>query len=155
MTRAYAMVVAVLLSVGSTGPISLAQGQEGPGSASSVRLVSYQVVQLELRKSVQFRDLEGKAQNYSRAYLVTLKGTFPRNRGLGLELYIGDYRVTEYGGTHDGLYFRLYDPKLVTGLEGREFRYRFASKEIQSFGVRFSMKSAQPIRVVKEESSMR
>jgi hypothetical protein len=116
-----------------------------------VRLISYEIAQLELKKTVRLLDTEGKEQKYDRAYVVTLKGTFPLNQALGLELYIGDYRVPEYGSTRDGLYFRIYDEKLLARLEGKEFRYRFGSPEIHSFEMRFSAKSSQPLKIQKEQ----
>jgi hypothetical protein len=116
----------------------------------AVQLLSYEIVRLELKSPVRLRDSEGKEQSYERAYLVTLKGTFPRNQGLGMELYIDDYRVPEYGGTRDGVYFRIYDDKLLARLEGKEFRYRFASKEIRSLDMRFSVKSKGQLKVEKE-----
>lgn len=135
----------------SFGAFTPARAQtESHDKLPAIQLVSYDVVRLELKKPVRLRDSEGKEQTYDRAYLVTLKGTFPRNQGLGMELYIGDYRVPEYGGTRDGIYFRLYDEKLVASLEGKEFRYRFASKEIRSLNMRFSVKSKGQLKVEKE-----
>ena len=140
--------LALSLSGGGYAP---ARAQtEGQDRLPPIQLVSYDIVRLELKKPVRLRDLEGKEQTYDRAYLVTLKGTFPRNQGLGMELYIGDYRVPEYGGTRDGIYFRLYDEKLAASLEGKEFRYRFASKEIRSLNMRFSVKSKGQLKVEKE-----
>jgi hypothetical protein len=121
------------------------------GKREPIRLISYEITQLELKKSVRLPDTEGKEQKYDRAYLVTLKGTFPLNQALGFELYIGDYRVPEYGGTHDGLYFRIYDEKLLSRLEDKEFRYRFGPGEIRSLDSRFSVKRFQPFKVQKEQ----
>ncbi|HYL82972.1 MAG TPA: hypothetical protein VE263_01960 [Candidatus Angelobacter sp.] len=122
-------------------------GREKP---LKVEINSYEIVQLELKTPVRLRDAEGKEQSYERAYLVTLKGTFPRDGGLGMELYIGDYRVPEYGGTRDGLYFRIYGEKLLDSLEGKEFRYRFGPTEIRSFEKRFSTKEARPFKSQRE-----
>src|SRR6266852_557373 len=126
-----------------------AQSQERGAERPPAQLSSYEVVQLELKKPVKLRDTEGKEQTYDRAYLVTLKGTFPVNQAMGLELFIGDYRIPEYGSTRDGLYFRIYDAKLLERLEGKDVRYRFGSPEIRSFGVRFSTK-APPLKIQKE-----
>lgn len=128
----------------------LAQAPDGD-KVALVKLVSYEIVRLELKKPIRLLDSEGKEQRYESAYLVTVKGTFPRNLGMGFELFIGDYRVPEYGGTRDGLYFRIYDEKLLARLEGKEFRYRFGSPEIRGLDVRFSMKSAQPLKIQKEQ----
>jgi len=127
------------------------QSQGDQTKAEAIRLNSYDIVQLELKKPMRLRDSEGKEQSYDRAYLVTLKGTFPRDQAIGFELYIGDYRIPEYGGTRDGLYFRIYDPKLLQRLEGKEFRYRFGSPEIHGFGQRFSMKFMRPLKTQKEQ----
>ena len=116
-----------------------------------VRLISYELTQLELKKPVNLLDSEGKEQKYDRAYVVTLKGTFPLNQSLAFELFIGDYRVPEYGSTRNGLYFRIYDEKLLARLEGKEFRYRFASAEIHNFDIRFSAKGSQAPKVQKEQ----
>lgn len=115
-----------------------------------VELKSYEIVQLELKKPVRLRDAEGKEQSYERAYLVTIKGTFPRDQAIGMELYIGDYRVPEYGGMKDGIYFRIYDEKLLNNLEGKEFRYRIGRTEIRSLEKHFSTKEAQPFKTQKE-----
>ncbi|OLC28330.1 MAG: hypothetical protein AUH31_09505 [Armatimonadetes bacterium 13_1_40CM_64_14] len=127
-----------------------AQSQARSGADVPIRLTSYEIAQIELKKPVRLRDTEGRERTYDRAYLVTLKGTFPRDQARGLELYIGDYRVPEYGGTPDGLYFRIYDDKLLPRLEGKEFRYRFATTEIRSFAVRFSAKRFRPFKTLKE-----
>jgi len=116
-----------------------------------IRLISYEVSQLELKKTVRLLDTEGKEQKYDRAYVVTLKGNFPLNQALGFELYIGDYRVPEYGGTRDGLYFRIYDQKLLSRLENKEFRYRFGPGEMRSLDTRFSMKSFHTLKIQKEQ----
>jgi hypothetical protein len=116
-----------------------------------IRLISYEITQLELKKTVRLLDPEGKEQKYDRAYVVTLKGNFPLNQGLGFELYIGDYRIPEYGGTREGLYFRIYDEKLLSRLEGKDFRYRFGLVEMRSLDTRFSVKTFRPFKTQKEQ----
>jgi hypothetical protein len=135
-----------------TGLLFSGRGQwQGRSAADApIRLTSYEIVRIELKKPVRLRDTAGREQTYERAYLVRLNGTFPRDQARGLELYIGDYRVPEYGGTRDGLYFRIYDDKLLSRLEGKELRYRFANTEIHSFAVRFSTKRFHPFKILKE-----
>ena len=116
-----------------------------------IRLISYEITQLELKKTVRLLDTEGKEQKYDRAYVVTVKGNFPLYQALGFELYIGDYRIPEYGGTRDGLYFRIYDERLLSRLEGKEFRYRFGPGETHSLETRFSTKNFHPFKVQKEQ----
>ena len=145
MTRACLILAGSWFVLAAASP-SRAQTQPPTGATPSVHLESFQVVQQELKKPTRVRDSEGREQTYSRTYLVTLKGTFPRDQGLGMELYIGDYRVPEYGGTADGLYFRVYDPKMLSSLEGKEFRYRFAGSQLNGLGVRFSAKKTQPAK---------
>jgi hypothetical protein len=118
--------------------------------AATVGLNSYEIVQVELKKPVRLRNAEGKEQTYERAYLVTLKGTFPRDQGIGMELFIGDYRVPEYGGTKGGVYFRIYDEKILNSLEGKDFRYRIGRTGIRSLEKRFSTKEARPFKTQKE-----
>jgi hypothetical protein len=132
-------------------PSARRQSQGDQTKAEAIRLNSYDVVQLELKAPVRLRDTEGKEHSYDRAYLFTLKGTFPRDQAMALELYIGDYQIPEYGGTRDGLYFRIYDPKLLERFDGKEFRYRFGSPEIHSFGQRFSLKFLRPLKTQKEQ----
>ncbi|HET8926179.1 MAG TPA: hypothetical protein VFN26_24560 [Candidatus Acidoferrum sp.] len=115
-----------------------------------VEIHSYEIVQLELKKPFRLRDAEGKEQSYERAYLVTIRGTFPHDQGIGMELFIGDYPVPEYGGIKDGIYFRIYDEKLLNSLEGKEFRYRIGRAEIRSLEKRFSTKEARPFKTQKE-----
>lgn len=128
-----------------------AQSQEQAKKREPIRLISYEVAQLELKKPVRILDSEGKEQKYDRAYLVTLKGIFPLNQALAFELYIGDYRIPEYGSTRDGLYFRIYDEKLLSRLEDKEFRYRFGPGETHTFDTRFSLKSFHPLKIQKEQ----
>jgi hypothetical protein len=157
MDRSYTPMLGLVVFWVTMGLLSSAQTQPkaSADAGASIQLVSYQVVQLELRAPVRLRDPEGKEQSYHRAYLITLNGTFPRDQGLGFELFIGDYRIPEYGGTREGLYFRIYDPKIVSSLEGKEFGYRFGGKEVRSFGMRFSMKRAQPLKVIQETLPVR
>jgi hypothetical protein len=152
MKRILAVTLGFLTLGGSASLLRPVHAQsQDQAKSEPVRLISYQIAQLELKKTVRLLDTEGKEQKYDRAYVVTLKGTFPLNQALGLELYIGDYRVPEYGSTRDGLYFRIYGEKLLARLEGKEFRYRFASPEIRSFDMRFSTKSSQPLKIQKEQ----
>ncbi len=138
------------VSSASLPALAAAQTQD-QAVREQIRLISYEVSQLELKKTVQLLDTEGKEQRYDRAYIVTLKGSFPLNQALGFELYIGDYRIPEYGGTHDGLYFRIYDQKLLSRLENKEFRYRFGPGEVRSLDTRFSMKSFHTLKIQKEQ----
>jgi hypothetical protein len=140
----------ILGSTASLLPSMHAQSQDR-GKREPVRMISYDVVQLDLKKTVRLLDSEGKEQKYDRAYVVTVKGTFPLNESLGFELYVGDYRVPEYGSTRDGLYFRIYDEKLLSRLEDKEFRYRFGPGEVRSLDTRFSLKSFRPFKIQKEE----
>jgi len=131
-------------------PSAHAQSQDR-GKREPIRMTSYDVVQLDLKKTMRLLDAEGKEQKYDRAYVVTVKGTFPLNESLGFELYVGDYRVPEYGSTRDGLYFRIYDEKLLSHLEDKEFRYRFGPGELHNLDTRFSLKSLRPFKIQKEE----
>ena len=153
MNRTHVSVPGLVCSWVAMCLLSSAQAPQTSSDAGpAIRLTSYQVVQLDLRAPVVHRDSAGREQTYHRAFLVTLKGDFPRDQGLGLELFIGDYRIPEYGGTRDGLYFRIYDPKTISGFEGKEIKYRFGGHEIRSFGIRFSTKGSQPLKVIKETS---
>jgi hypothetical protein len=140
------------LTLGSSASLlgSAAQSQDQT-KREPIRLTSYEITQLELTKTVRLLDTEGKEQKYDRAYVVTLKGNFPLNQGLGFELYIGDYRIPEYGGTRDGLYFRIYDEKLLSRLEDKDFRYRFGPGEMRSLDTRFSVKTFRPFKTQKEQ----
>jgi hypothetical protein len=141
------------LILGSTASLlpSMHPQSQDRGKPEPIRMISYDVVQLDLKNTVRLLDSEGKEQKYDRAYVVTVKGTFPLNESLGFELYVGDYRVPEYGSTRDGLYFRIYDEKLLSRLEDKEFRYRFGPGEVRSLDTRFSLKSFRPLKIQKEE----
>jgi hypothetical protein len=141
------------LTLGSSANLlgSAAAQAQDETKKEPIRLISYEITQLELRNTIRLLDSQGKEQRYDRAYVVTLKGNFPLNQALGFELYIGDYRIPEYGGTRDGLYFRVYDEKLLSRLEGKEFRYRFGPREISSLDTRFSVKNYRPFKIQKEQ----
>lgn len=146
---AIALAFFTLASSGILLESAFAQAQDQT-KKEPIRLISYEITQLELRKTIRRIDTEGKEQKYDRAYLVTVKGNFPLYQALGFELYIGDYRIPEYGGTRDGLYFRIYDERLLSRLEGKDFRYRFGPGEMHSLDTRFSTKNFHPFKVQKE-----
>jgi hypothetical protein len=137
--------------IGSSPAQAQDQTKQDQTKREPIRLTSYEVSQFELKSTVRLLDTEGKEQKYDRAYVVTLKGNFPLNQALGFELYVGDYRVPEYGGTHDGLYFRIYDQQLLSRLENKEFRYRFGPGKMRSLDARFSMKRFRNLKIQKEQ----
>jgi len=147
---AFTLGLLALASAGNLLGTVYAQAQDKT-TREPIRLISYEISQLELKKTVRILDTEGKEQRYNRAYVVTLKGTFPLNQALAFELYIGDYRVPEYGSTRDGLYFRIYDEKLLSRMEDKEFRYRFGPGEMHSLDMRFSVKKFLPFKIEKEQ----
>lgn len=129
MTRFCAAAAAVLITLSLPSP-----GGSQPWTRP--RFESVRVEKQIPARPFVVRDEKGQAREYREAFVVHLKGHLPPPRDMALELFVGDWKVPEYGSTEDGLYFRIYDPELRKSLKGRDLRYRLGPQELQPLGLR-------------------
>ena len=69
-----------------------------------------------------------------------------------IDFYIGDYRIPEYGGRENRIYFRIHDPKLLESLDGQTISYQVANQGKVSLGKKFVKPDTKTMKVVSEES---
>ncbi len=71
----------------------------------------------------------GEEKSYTKAHKVSLQGNFMVDRAIPVEIYIGDYKVPEYGGAADGIYFKIYDKELLKSLNNQFIAYGFDNQK--------------------------
>jgi hypothetical protein len=107
--------------------------------AEKLHLGKIEVSRLALDRAVRQPDAAGAPKDWTEAYLVRLEMERPSFWNELVRLYVGDWQVPEYGGWQRGIYFKVYDPALLTRLNGGELRYRIGSGQPQSFGRRLEV----------------
>lgn len=128
--------------------VSFAQQREE--KPREIRVSGYEIFEQDFEKPLIRLDERGARRSYTRAYVVHLKGNFGEIRAIPVDIFIGDYKVPEYGGTKEGVYFRIYDEKLLEKLEGRPFAYGFQGQKIKTFEIRFSPASRKPFKKISK-----
>jgi len=113
-------------------------GQKREEKPRDIRITGYEIFEQNFEKPLVRLDERGTPRSYSRAYVVHLKGYFGEPSAIPIDIFIGDYRVPEYGGTTEGIYFRIYDEKLLKKLAGSSFSYGFEGRKVETTSVRFS-----------------
>ena len=69
----------------------------------------------------------------------------PEPSGAGLELYVGEHRVTKYAGFPGGLFFTVNDADLKEKMAGCEVRFcKPGTKQFVGGGQRYRARSRQP-----------
>lgn len=121
-------------------------GQARGEKTQEIRITGYDIFEQDFEKPLTRIDERGARRTYGRAYVVHVKGSFGEPRAIPVDLFIGDYRVPEYGGTKEGIYFRIYDDTLLEKLEGRLFAYGFEGQKVRTTDVRFSPTSRKPFK---------
>lgn len=120
-----------------------------------LRLSGQEVHRVELDVPYTTTNMKGQKRQYSEAFIVLLKLEYPPFRGPAVEFFIGDYRVPEFGGWREGVYFKVYDPELLTQLTGQEMRYRIPDHEIQSFNETLKVPPLKDLIVLPEKEILR
>lgn len=64
-------------------------------------------------------------KQHSKKYEVKIDGDFPSYSATAINIFIGDYQVTEYGGTATGIYFYINDTKLLQNLHNKKIAYGY------------------------------
>ena len=77
-----------------------------------INITSYEILVQELKKPYIKIDGKGMKRSYTKVYIIKLKGYFGEVGAIPVDIFIGNYKVPEYGGTKDGIYFKVYEEKL-------------------------------------------
>lgn len=131
-----------LLSVISISDFSYA---EEKGSVP-IKIDSYDIELHELETPIFRRSGRGEKQAFDKYYVVYLNGNFGEVRAQALEIFIGNYKISEYGGTPDGIYFKVYDETLLKRLEGKTFAFGYQGKKMPGLDKPFEPGKMGPFR---------
>jgi hypothetical protein len=117
-----------------------------------MELTGIELHKVKLAAPHKIRAKDQKERVFDQAWLVLLsfKNRLPA-RNARTDIYIGDYRVPEYGGHRNGVYFKIYDENLLRSLNDQEVSIAVAGKKKQSLGRKFS--TADYARLSVEEES--
>lgn len=126
--------------------------QQGEGTFKNITISSYDISVQDFEKPFMKIDERGVKRNYRKAYVVNLKGYFGKSSAIPVDIFIADYKVPEYGGTKDGIYFRIYDEKLLEDLENKPFSYGFQNQKVQTFKLKFTPNALRPFKTIKKRS---
>ena len=110
---------------------------------------SHQIFIQQLKQPLTRRDERGEERQYREIYVVELKGYFGEARAIPIEVYIGDYKIPEYGGTKDGIYFKIYDRALLDRLEGQAFALGIENQKMEILKLRFTPSAQRPFKALK------
>lgn len=103
-----------------------------------LHIKDYKIFVQQLERPVMRKDAKGEKQRYEKVYVVELKGYFGEPRAIPIDIYIGDYRIPEYGGTKDGVYFKIYDSALLERLEGQPFALGIENRKVKILKLKFT-----------------
>ena len=141
-----ALVIFTFYNVGAQG-----QNQSDSG-ALIIDLKEYAVYHVQGKKPYKYRDNDNKLKESKTAYLVMFTfATGLKAMSIRIDFYIGDFRIPEYGGTEKGIYFRLYDAKLLESLDGQAISYQVANQDKVSFRKKFMKPDTKTMKVVDED----
>jgi len=85
---------------------------------------------VQAAKPYIYRDSTYTLKESKTAYLVLLDlSGKPKAYGPVMNIFIGDYKIPEFGGTKTGIYFRIYDTAILQKLNKQKFYYRYSGSE--------------------------
>ncbi|WP_372364586.1 hypothetical protein [Candidatus Uabimicrobium sp. HlEnr_7] len=90
----------------------------------NVALRACRVTQKTLRKPIS----QGKS-TYTNVYVISIDADLPNNYAIPVDIFVGDYQITEYGGTSTGIYFHIYNPQQLVSLNGKPIAYGYENKK--------------------------
>lgn len=105
---------------------------------AELHIKDYKILVQQLERPVMRKDAKGEKQRYEKVYVVELKGYFGGPRAIPIDIYIGDYKIPEYGGTKDGVYFKIYDSALLEKLEGQPFALGIENRKVKILNLKFT-----------------
>ena len=143
---------AVFLSMPLTNRAQDQKSQQQP--AMAIKEISVHFV--EAKEMYRYRDTAYKLHESKTAYLVFMDlDNMPTKASSALNIYIGDYKIPEYGGTFTGIYFRIYDQKLLKRLDKQTIYYQIDKGEKRSLNRQFIIPQQQSMKKQTEEDVMK
>jgi hypothetical protein len=142
-----------LLSISTIFVSVLAYSQELAKEPQKITISSYEISIQKFDKPITRIDEKGNKARYEKAYIVELEGNIDVSGAIPIDIFIGDYRVPEYGGTKKGIYFKIYDEKLIKDLEDKPFGYGFENRKLKIFDLKFKPSTKKPFKQFKGLSS--
>ncbi len=121
-----------------------------------LELTAIEIHKVRLDYPHKLREAEGKERVYEQAWLIlfSFKNLGPP-RDTAMNLFIGDYRIPEYAGFQEGIYFRIYEERLMESLDGQEVSVGSAGKKMKSLGKRFYTQGYQNLSLEKESTVLK
>lgn len=93
----------------------------------SLVVMSYAIHRVKLPTEHIVTDAKGNKASYELAWLVMLElKNMPKAPAQRIDFAIGEYVVPEYGGWEKGIYFRVYDDDIMSGLNNQAISYRLS-----------------------------
>lgn len=114
-------------------PADTSTGQPAPTESTSAQPIKKEPLELskmavhkvKLPYTHKIQGAKGQVTEYNEAWLVVFD---LKNLGsptdLGLNFFIGDYQIPEYGGAPNGIYFRIYEEKALRSLQENEISFQ-------------------------------
>ena len=122
-------------------------------NAIVLELKEYAIDHVQGKKPFKYRDTDNKVKESKTAYLVTfIFANELKAMNTMIDFYIGNYRIPEYGGRENRIYFRIHDPKLLDSLDGQTISYQVANQNKVSLLKKFVKPDTKTMKVVSEES---
>jgi hypothetical protein len=126
------------------------RGEEAQRSHQRLELGGYRAYHVRLAQPFTRLEANGERRTFTEAYVVRLKVSQPDFANEKVDFFVGDYRVPEYGGWAEGIYFKVYDRALFESLRGGELRYRIGDGPIVSFERRLELADPSALPKVPE-----
>ncbi|MBP7825687.1 MAG: hypothetical protein KA236_03945 [Verrucomicrobia bacterium] len=99
--------------------------------ASPVEIIRISPSQGDLGRIERKRKQDGiQSTNETQVHVVKLYVNMPRPAAQACILYIGEERISEYGGFSEGIFFKVYDPKQFETWQGKPIRMRYRNEMI-------------------------
>lgn len=140
--KALAMLAALALAA---APAAI--GAEQHAAPVEIRSVAISVAPLPAPRV--YLDVEGAERTTDEVYIVELEGRFDVTAALAIDLYIGDHKIEEYGGTEKGVYFKVYDASLFERLDDQPFAFGIEGQRLQTLEMRFTPSQLRPFSRLK------
>jgi hypothetical protein len=119
-----------------------------------LELTGVELHKVRLSYPHKLREKDGKEKVYEQAWLVLFSfKNPPPTMDTRMDFYIGDYQVPEYGGSKNGIYFRIYEESLLRSLDEKEISVGVGGKKERSLGKKLSTKDYRKLSI-EEESAL-
>jgi hypothetical protein len=145
--------VLALLACDSNKKVTQAEtGQVMENVQDSLLFSGVDVSLVQLEHEIKVND-----KSYSQAYLIRLKiSNMPKYSGSGVDFYIGNYKIPEYGGTEDGIYFKVFEKEVLQGMNSEKIRYKYGtSQDIWPSKQKLELPDLDALKLLNEKEQIR